>query len=400
MLNSKKLAITGSGVLSPLDPHSDAEVFSGDTAIGLHSIGEEKHWMAPLHSGFEPVIAQLKKENSIYQRLDRTVHLAILATRKAMESAGWSSDQSHTDTGINIGSARGVTGELEIHHQQFLKAAHHLPAYASPATTAGSIGSWVGADLGVEGPVFSHSMTCNSGLFAIGNAMAWLRAGMAQRFLAGGTEAPLTPFTLGQMNALKIYARGHELAHPCRPLHPIKEKLAGLVLGEGAAVFAIEALEQNDQSSALAWIEGFGSCQEKPATATSVSKDGVAFAKAMQQALEQSEDKSPVDAVFLHAPGTQLGDASEMAAVKAVFGNNLPALYSTKWKTGHLFGASGPLSLAHALTTLKHQRIPEFPYAILPKRPAAGPIRKILINSAGFGGNAVSLLISQPEQNN
>jgi 3-oxoacyl-(acyl-carrier-protein) synthase len=92
----------------------------------------------------------------------------------------------------------------------------------------------VAHDLKNKGPEISHSITCSTALHAILNAVAWLQSGMATRFLVGGSEAPLTAFTLAQMQALKIYAN-EESEFPCKAFDLTKTKNS-MVLGEGAGI--------------------------------------------------------------------------------------------------------------------------------------------------------------------
>src|SRR5690606_23910564 len=128
---------------------------------------------------------------------------AILASRIAVTAAGWKKGNS---IGINIGSSRGATALFEKYHAEYLRCGKTETA-TSPATTLGNISSWVSYDLKSNGPDISHSVTCSTGLHAILNGCAWLGSGMADKFLAGGSEAALTPFTIAQMNALRIYAK-------------------------------------------------------------------------------------------------------------------------------------------------------------------------------------------------
>ena len=94
-------------------------------------------------------------------------------------------------------------------------------------------------------------------------------------------------------------------------------------------------------------------------------------------------------------PGTKNGEDSEINAIKKVFINKIPVLYSNKWLTGHTLGASGGLSLDLALHCLSENKAPVLPYPnISPKQ--TGSIKKILINTIGFGGNATSAIISHP----
>jgi 3-oxoacyl-(acyl-carrier-protein) synthase len=93
----------------------------------------------------------------------------------------------------------------------------------------------------------------------------------------------------------------------------------------------------------------------------------------------------------MHAPGTIKGDLTEYKAIEKVFGNNIPLLTTNKWKIGHTFGASGILSLELAILMLQHNQFVGVPFAKA-KTPIK-PIRKVLVNAVGFGGNAVSILL-------
>ena len=100
---------------------------------------------------------------------------------------------------------------------------------------------------------------------------------------------------------------------------------------------------------------------------------------------------SEVDVIVMHAPGTVKGDFSEWNAIKKVFGNSVPFLTTNKWKLGHTFATSGLLSIELAILMLQHQEVIHVPFITKQKRPKR--IEKILVNSVGFGGNAVSVLL-------
>jgi 3-oxoacyl-[acyl-carrier-protein] synthase II len=104
-------------------------------------------------------------------------------------------------------------------------------------------------------------------------------------------------------------------------------------------------------------------------------------------------DLSEIDAIVMHAPGTLKGDTSEMAAIKKVFGEEVPMLTTNKWKIGHTFGASGLLSLELAVKMLQEQRFIGVPY--LKDKSKDSELKKILVNAVGFGGNAVSIILER-----
>ena len=407
----------------------------------------------------------------------------MAASRKAIQNAGWTSNDVF---GLNSGSSRGATDLFEKHHQEYLETGK-AQTLASPTTTLGNISSWVAHDLQSSGPEISHSITCSTALHALLNGVAWLRAGMTDKFLVGGSEAPLTDFTIAQMRALKIYSnldehqsdfetlrqaqhdnplcqselvalrqaqrdnpecqsdfetlrqaqhdnpecqsdfetlrqaqrdnpecqsdfetvreakRDNSLCqsepvedlltknnYPCRALD-LEKTQNTLILGEGAAVCCLEV---GKKENALAFIEGIGYATEILEHNISISAEASCFQKSMRMAL-QNTDLSEVDVIVMHAPGTKAGDLTEYKAIQKVFTSTLPMLTTNKWKIGHTFGASGILSIEMAILMLQHQEFIGVPY-INPVR-VCNPdrvIKKVLVNAVGFGGNAVSVLLS------
>lgn len=329
-------------------------------------------------------IEKLRNSESKYKNLDRSVLLAIYVSREALEKVNWSND-----FGVNIGSSRGATELFEKFYDSFKEnPLGKTVTLSSPTTTLGNIASWVAHDLQAEGPAISHSITCSTALHAVTNGVAWLRAGMSDAFLVGGSEAANTAFTIAQMKALKIYSQDTDHNYPCKALDFSKGK-NGMVVGEGAVSFC---LEKGIKENALAIISGIGYATEKLKHNISISTDAECFQKSMKMALEDAGLNS-VDTIVMHAPGTIKGDISEYRAIQAVFGENIPALTTNKWKIGHTLGASGVLSMELAILMIQHQEFITVPYIENDKEPKN--INSVLINAVGFGGNAVSILLTK-----
>lgn len=373
---SQKIAITGVGSISSLGYLPDEIIentYSSNTFIKKH----EGDFVASISESARIAIDQLKKENKHYLRLDPTTLYAILASRIAIKHSRWKEN-----FGINIGSSRGATHLFEENFSFFKKVGKAKPL-SSPTTTLGNIASWIAQDLNNKGPNFSHSITCSSAGHAILNGVAWIQSGLIDKMLVGGSESPLSKFTIEQMKALKVYAQ-EETEFPCRSLD-LKKNLNTMCLGEGAALFCLE----RENESASAYIEGIGYASEKLMHSTSMSQEGFALQKSMKMAAGNSLKE--VDLVIAHAPGTLIGDQSEMNAILSVFGSSPPPVITNKWKVGHTLGASMGHSLELAILILQTQKIPQNPY--LNHKTEKNSLKRILINSIGFGGNAVSLLI-------
>lgn len=386
MTMKTKIAITSLSSISPLgnEPEGIWDNYRNDsTLISTKEINGKNQFVAVIPNEIRSQIELLKTEDVKYKSLDETVLLAILVSRQAFKNAGW---KQGDEFGINIGSSRGATQLFEKYHKEFLETGK-TATLASPTTTLGNISSWVAHDLKNNGPEISHSITCSTALHAILNAVAWMQSGMASKFLVGGSEAPLTAFTLAQMNALKIYSK-EEGEFPCRAFDLNKTKNS-MVLGEGAAV---ACLELGEPKKALVYIEGIGYATDTLEHNISISDEAECFQKSMKMAL-QNTPLHDVDAIVMHAPGTLKGDTSEYKAIQKVFGNNLPMLTTNKWKVGHTFGASGMLNLELAIMMIKHNHFISVPFS--EKQNLRKSINKVLINAVGFGGNAVSILISK-----
>lgn len=384
---TNKIAITSLASLSPLGKEADAiwkQYLSPGTLITTQVYDGQSRLVATIPQALRLEIDALRKEDIKYKALDETVLMAILASRQAVAQAGW---QSGDVFGINIGSSRGATQLFEKYHKEFIETGK-TATLTSPTTTLGNISSWIAHDLKSTGPEISHSITCSTALHAVLNAVAWLQSGMATKFLVGGSEAPLTPFTLAQMQALKIYAQPDAMEYPCRAFDFTKTKNT-MVLGEAAAV---ACLEVGDNPRALGYITGMGYATDDLQHNISISEEALCFQKSMAMALENTPLEE-VDAIVMHAPGTLKGDTSEYKAIQKIFGDSLPMLTTNKWKIGHTFGASGMLNLELALLMLQHQTFIGIPYVAEPNPRKT--IRKVLLNAVGFGGNAVSVLVSR-----
>lgn len=345
-------------------------------------ISDQPALVAALNANSLEVISEIKTSDNKYKSLDNSVIFAIEASRRAVKDAGWGEDDIF---GINIGSSRGATDLFEKYFQEYLETGK-VQTLASPTTTLGNISSWIAHDLRSQGPEISHSITCSTALHSVLNGVAWLRAGMSDKFLVGGSEAPLTDFTIAQMQALKIYAKENS-EFPCRAFD-FEKKQNTMILGEGAGVCCLEI---GKKDNALAYIEGIGYATEILEHNISISAEADCFQKSMRMALKDTPFEE-VDAIVMHAPGTIKGDLTELRAIEKVFGDKMPLLTTNKWKIGHTFGASGILNMELAIMMMQNNKFIGVPFA--KAQTQSKPIRKVMVNAVGFGGNAVSILLS------
>lgn len=345
-----------------------------------------------LHEEYEAAL-KLRKTERFW---DRAALLGVLSATEAFYRAGWQSVDA-ASIGVIMGSSRGAATTYEEALHKYLQG-KVLPTHTSPVTTIGSFATAVVETLGVSGETVDCSMTCSSGLIAIRSALIGIAGGYYERVLCGGAESALTPFTAAQMQPLGISGTDSGDEPPCQPCN-VERKYNRMCLGEGAAVVALEGVDAIRASDVC--ILGSGIGRESASSYTGVSIGGEAILIATTKAIADAGarygiKKNDISFVLPHAPGTRKGDASEARALEEVFEGRIPPLFSTKWLTGHTFGAAGVLSLELAVHLIAGGRVLNSPYRsylssddrLDPSLPRVG-----LIIGAGFGGTATVLVV-------
>jgi 3-oxoacyl-[acyl-carrier-protein] synthase II len=330
------------------------------------------------------------------ERTDRAAKILLIAAEQAWSQSGWNSGGripvvlGTTSGGMTLGQEyfRQTTTSARRHHQQAGRAVH----YQSQRQ---------GLDLadafGFTGPVLIIANACASGANALGHAWEWVRNGMADRVLTGGYDA-LSQLVFSGFDALQALSPTQ-----CRPFDTNRD---GLALGEGAAVFALEALEaaQSRGAQPLAEIVGYGASTDAHHL-TQPHPEGVAALQAMTAACA-SAGLNPCQVGYLnaHGTGTRLNDSAEAAAINAWAVDHAPALAvsSSKGSIGHLLGAAGAVEAAVCVMALQGQWLP--PSTTLKDPDPAARFRLIAqptnarfefaaTNSFGFGGANASLIV-------
>ncbi|MEI7596610.1 MAG: beta-ketoacyl synthase N-terminal-like domain-containing protein [Bacteroidota bacterium] len=392
--SKKHIVISSYGSISALGHEKDRIIENCNLSKSfLSSVSfNNKHYFAgKVSPETELYVSDFIKSDVKLKRLDRSVILALIATDIAMKTAKLDFEKNRI--GVSIGSSRGATGLFEKYHQDYLSHNKNETALlTSPLTTLGNISSSVAQYIGSKGFVMSHSMTCSTALQALTNAVAWLKADMADCFIVGGAEAPLTNFTFAQVEALGIYSKNTNTEFHCQPLTSDENPKNTMTLGEGAAIFVVEKKHESELQKGDIIVESVGFGFEEIPSATGLSEKGDTLVSSMKMALESLTGKT-IDAIVTHSPGTVKGDAAEYAAIEHVFGANKPILFNNKWIIGHTYGASGALNLETAILLLKGEIEPKLPY---PHRFAnkLKPINCVMTNAAGFGGNSSSIILS------
>lgn len=328
---------------------------------------------------------------------DRFTRLALLAADDAAGQAG-DLQLPGERIGAIIGTGMGGAETLDNGYRRLYGEHARIHPATIPLSMYNAAPSAIARRFGAKGIAYAVASACASGTHAIGLAAQAIRAGQADAMFAGGADAPLTFGILRAWEALRVLAVDNE--HPEAACRPFGADRKGLVLAEGAAVVVLESLENAERRGAtiLGGIEGFGATSDA-GHLTDPSADGAA--RAMSLALSDAGwSPSEVDYINAHGTGTRANDATETAAIRAVFGETVPPVSSTKSMHGHAMGASGAIELIVTLLALQEGFLPptinldtpdpacDLDYVPHAARPAEA--RRFLSNSFGFGGmNAV-----------
>ncbi len=411
----RRVVITGLSCISPLG--NDIETFWENIVQGKSGVSRITHYDP---AEYRVQIAAEVKDfdgntwfgNREARRMDRFSQFAVAAAQKTIENAKINLEESNRDRiGVIIGSGIGGLGTLFDQTKVFLeRGPSRVSPFLVPMMLPDTAPGMVAINFGLRGPNLAVVSACASGTNALGEAAEIIRRGQADIILAGGTEAAIIPIAmagLGVMNALSQHNEAPEQAS-----RPFDLERDGFVMGEGAAILALEALEHAQARGAniLAEVRGYGTTNDAYHI-SAPAENGAGAAICMQLALQNAglgiEDIQYINA---HGTSTPLNDKSETAAIKAVFGElayQVP-ISSTKSMTGHLLGAAGALEAVICVKILQESilpptinyehRDPECDLDYIPNHYREAHVDHIMSNSFGFGGHNATIIISRPEE--
>ncbi|MBB2895489.1 3-oxoacyl-[acyl-carrier-protein] synthase II [Pseudomonas sp. AS2.8] len=340
--------------------------------------------------------------------MDRFIEFALVAAREALEQANWhpGDDAAQQRTATLIASGVGGFDAIaSAVRTTDTRGARRLSPFTAPSFLANMAAGHVSIEHGFKGPLGAPVTACAASVQAIGDAARLIRAGEADIAICGGTEAALHPVTLGSFAAARALAAGYN-DRPQEASRPFDRDRAGFVMAEGAGLLVIESLDHALARGAtpLAELVGYGTSADAYHL-TAGPEDGSGARRAMEQALRQAGiAAAEVQHINAHATSTPVGDKGELAAIRAVFGDNSPvAITSTKSSTGHLLGAAGGIEAIFTVLALRDQIVPPTLNLHHPDQAADGlnlvalrarrlPLEYALSNGFGFGGVNASAL--------
>ncbi len=345
-----RVVITGAGTVNPLGlnvAETYAAMAEGRCAIGPLAFRDVERLSVRIGAqitGWQPEALFTRAEITL---MDPFSQYAVVAARQAVAQSGLQFDGVLAETtGVIIGSAGGGLQTTDDNYRAvYQEGKSRVHPFVVPRLMLNAAASHVAIGFGLQGPSYAVSSACSSSNHAIGQAFHLIRSGAAQVMLAGGSDAMLC------FGGVKAWEGLRVLSHTgCRPFSADRD---GMVMGEGAAVFVLEAWDHAVARGAeiLAEVAGFGMTSD---AGDMVQPSVTGAARAMRLALRDAGMAAgEVGYINAHGTGTTANDRSETAAILQVFGDQVPPVSSTKSMHGHLMGGAGAVEVLACLMALR-----------------------------------------------
>jgi 3-oxoacyl-[acyl-carrier-protein] synthase II len=415
----RRIVITGMGAVSPLaagveaswtrllDGRSGVRRLPDDIVadLGTKIGGTVPDGQCDPEAGFD---ANLFVEPKEQRKIDRFILLALAAADEAVAQANWrpraAIDQERTATIVasGIGGFGAITDAVRTVDQRGVR---RLSPFTVPSFLVNLAAGQISIRHGFKGPIGAPVTACAAGVQAVGDGARLIRAGEADIAICGGAEACINSVSLGGFAAARAMSTSYN-HRPSEASRPFDATRDGFVMGEGAGILVIEALDHALARGAkpIAELVGYGTTADAHHI-TSGPEDGGGARRAMELAIRQAAIRpSDIRHLNAHATSTPLGDRGEIAAIKAVFGERGQiAVSATKASTGHLLGAAGGLEAIFTVLALRDQVAPPTLNLVDPDPLADGidfvaeSARPIFMdyamsNGFGFGGVNASVV--------
>ncbi len=411
----RRVVVTGLGCVSPLG-HNFSNTWTALIA-GISGAGPITHFDASRHKtrfacevkDFDAVGLLGSKDA---RRMDRFCQFAVVAAQEATEHAGLKIGNENRDrigviVGTGIGGISTLLEQVEVLRE---KGVDRVSPFLVPMMIADNAAGTIAIRMGIRGPNAAFVTACATGSNAVGEATEMIRRGSADVMLTGGAEASIVSVAMAGLNVMTALSTYNE--DPMKASRPFDKNRDGFVMGEGAAILVLEALEHALARNAkiLCELNGYGTTDDAYHI-SAPAENGAGAALCMQLALENASIRpEQIDYINAHGTSTMLNDKSETAAIKTALGEHAyhVSISSTKSMTGHLLGASGAVEAAICAEIFQRDILPptinyltpdpncDLDY--VPNQPRKAHPRHIMSNSFGFGGHNATLIFSRYEE--
>jgi 3-oxoacyl-[acyl-carrier-protein] synthase II len=405
----RRVVITGIGLVSSLGVGTQATwdgLLAGTSGVDRVTRFDVSSFAARIAAevrGFDPLDYVDKKD---VKKMDVFIQYAIAASQFAVDDSGLAiTAENAAQVGVFIGSGIGGFATIEREHSALLAGGpRKISPFFIPASIINLASGQVSIRFGAKGPNLATCTACSASAHALGESLEIIKRGDADVMIAGGSEAAITPMSVGGFASLRALSTRND--EPKRASRPFDKDRDGFIIGEGAGVLILEELEHARARGARIYAEmaGYGVSADA-FHITAPSEDGDGAVRAMAMALRKGGiAPAAVDYINAHGTSTPFNDKLETMAIKRCFGEHAGrvAISSTKSMTGHLLGGAGGLEAGISALAVHQQVVPptinldhpdpECDLDYVPHVKRELPITYALSNSFGFGGTNAALL--------
>ncbi len=408
----KRVVVTGLGCITPVG-HGKEEfwkaITEGRSGIGEITKFDATDYPTRIAAEIKNFKAEEYMEKKDAKKMDLFVQYAVAGAKLAMEDSKIDTEKiDYEDFGVVLGSGIGGIGTFEEQHRKMLeKGPGRISPFFIPMMIVNMASGQVSMSLGAKGPNTTVVTACASATNAIGDAYKIIQRGDATLMITGGTEASITPVSIGGFCAMKAMSRSNE--EPEKASRPFDKKRDGFVMGEGSGILLLEELDHALARGAEIYGEVVGYGMSADAYhITAPAPEGEGGKRAMLKAL--SDGNTPpeaIDYINAHGTSTPYNDQFETMAIKSVFKDhaNKVAISSTKSMTGHLLGAAGGIEAIASVLAIKHGIVPptinyenpdeECDLNYTPNKAQKRTVNYALSNSLGFGGHNATIVFKK-----
>jgi 3-oxoacyl-[acyl-carrier-protein] synthase II len=412
----RRVVVTGLGAISPVGNdlpttwRSLLEGRSGGAPITKFDAERFAVRFACEVKGFDASLYMDRKEA---KRSDLYTQYAMAGAVQAMTDAGLADGGfKPEELGVIIGSGIGGLSTFEDQHRTFMEnGPKRISPFFIPMFISDIAAGVVSMRFGAKGPNFGIVSACSTSAHAIGEAFRAIQYGDAEIMIAGGSEAAVTPMSIGGFANMGALSTRND--DPVTASRPFDKDRDGFVMGEGAGVVVLEEMEHALRRGARIYGEVVGYAATGDAYhLTGQPPDHEGLQRSMRRAIADAGlQPGDVDYVNAHGTSTPLNDPNESRAIKTVFGDHARtlAVSSTKSATGHMLGAAGAIEFIACTMAINESTIPptinhrtpdpECDLDYTPNVPRERKIDVAISNSSGFGGHNATLAVRRFTEN-
>ena len=411
---SRRVVITGIGLVSSLGIGTSENwkaLLAGTSGVARITRFDTSGFAAQIAAevkGFNPLQFIDKKD---VKKMDVFIQYAIAASQFAMDDSGLViTPENAASIGVYIASGIGGFATIEREHEALLEGGpRRISPFFIPSAIINLAAGQVSIRFGAKGPNLATCTACSASAHSVGESFEIIRRGDAEAMIAGGSEAAITPMSVGGFGRMQALSTRND--DPARASRPFDKDRDGFIIGEGAGVVILEELEYARRRGARIYAElvGYGASADAYHI-TAPSEDGEGAIRVMRLALKKAGvSPDSVDYINAHGTSTPYNDRLETLAIKQCFGEHARkvVISSTKSMTGHLLGAAGGLEAGIAAMAVHDQIVPptinldhpdpECDLDYVPHKSRRLKIDYALSNSFGFGGTNAALLFKKYE---